>query len=199
MVVHDPACLHGRVHRRRADEAEARRRGAASRARPTRASSPASRRGRRRGPAAGAWLQKSSCSGSPVARSSTRRRRVRDRSLDLPAVPDDARVGEQPLDVAPPNAATRSGSKPANASRKRRPLPQDRQPREPRLEAFEAEPLVDRRARPGPDGPTPRRGSGGTPVRRVPAATGSRLGLSQSTRRRPRRPRRAPGRSSPGR
>ena len=37
-----------------------------------------------------------------------RRTRVRDRGLDLEAVANDARIGEQPLDVVRPKRATAS-------------------------------------------------------------------------------------------
>ena len=119
MVVHDAACLHGGVDGRRADEPEARPRAAASRAPPTRASTRASRRASAAPAAApGACAQKSSCSGSPAAAQRDRRARVRDRRLDLAAMADDARRRRAAARRrARRTRATRSGSKPANASR----------------------------------------------------------------------------------
>ena len=87
--------------------------------------------------------QKSSSSGCPASRSATRRPGVRDRRLDLAAVPHDPRVGQEPLDVALPNRATASGSKAANAARKPSRLRRIVSHGEPGLEALEAQALVD--------------------------------------------------------
>ena len=144
MVVHDAACLHGGVHRRRPNEAEARLAQALGERGRLGASAPASPRGaagrgapRARGPrrarpaarptrAARPWPARSrspprSCRGGGRCRRPRAAARRRPRRSARPA----------------------SGSKPANARAERRPLAQDRQPREPRLEPLEAEPLVD--------------------------------------------------------
>src|SRR5262249_24831275 len=72
-----------------------------------------------------------------------RRMGVRDRRLDLPAVADDAGVGEQPVDVGLAKRGHPFRIEACERLAKRRPLAQDRQPRESRLKPLEAEPLVD--------------------------------------------------------
>jgi hypothetical protein len=72
-----------------------------------------------------------------------RRARVGDRSLDLAAVADDARIGEQPLDVAFVEARDARWVEAGERAPEVAALAQDRQPRQAGLEAFEAEPLVD--------------------------------------------------------
>src|SRR5207244_3511661 len=72
-----------------------------------------------------------------------RRARVRDRRLDLAAVPDDPRVAEQPLDVARTELRHRLRIEARERRTEGRPLAQDREPGEPRLEALQAEPLIE--------------------------------------------------------
>src|SRR5436309_236233 len=84
VVVDDPACLHRRVRSRRADETEACRLQALRQL----------LRVRRVAVLPHQLLERRSC-----ATQGEYAVRVRDRSLDLAAVPDDARVAEQALDV----------------------------------------------------------------------------------------------------
>src|SRR5438128_3770416 len=72
-----------------------------------------------------------------------RRARVRNRRLDLAAVPDDPRVAEQLLDLTRPEPSDRPGVEVREGDPEGRPLAQDREPGEPGLEALEAEPLVE--------------------------------------------------------
>ena len=95
---------------------------------------------------------------------------------------------------ASPNAATVSMSKPANAAPERGPLAQDRQPGQPGLERLEGEPLVERRRRRGPAGPTPCRDRPRSPAcepphaqRASPSAPITRSGHGSETSRVPRR------------
>ena len=128
MAVDDPAGLHGRVDRRRADEAEA------DSLQPPRqllavrpvAVLPHELVERRAGLA-----QRERCL------------RVRDRRLDLAAMADDPGVAEEPLDVAVAEARDALGIEAAEATAERLALAQDRDPGEPRLEALEAQPLVE--------------------------------------------------------
>jgi hypothetical protein len=81
------------------------------------------------------------------------RPRIRDRRLDLAAVPDDRGVGQEPLDVALAEAGDDFRVESLEGGPKTLALPQNRQPREPGLEALQAEPLVDptlARDRPAP-------------------------------------------------
>ena len=71
------------------------------------------------------------------------RARVRDRRLDLAAVADDRRVGEQPLDVALAEPGDRIRVEAGERGAEALALAQDRQPGQARLEALEAEALVD--------------------------------------------------------
>ena len=100
VVVHQAARLHQGVRGRRADEAEAVRASAPSRAPSTRAST----RGGRRASAAPAAHRRGTTTRAPGTRRrrrAARPRRARSRSpLDLRAVADDRRVAHQPLDVA---------------------------------------------------------------------------------------------------
>jgi hypothetical protein len=141
MVVDDAARLHRRVDGRRPDEAEAR---ALER---RREGLGLGRRGvpvgvARRWVVALRGVRPDQLRERRRVTQRDRRARVRDRRLDLPAVADDRRVREQPLDVAlsEPGDAIRVEALEGGA--KRLALAQDRQPGEPRLEAFEAEPLV---------------------------------------------------------
>ena len=66
---------------------------------------------------------------------------------------DDRGVGEQPFDVPLVEVGDAIGVESLECRAERLPLPQDRDPREPRLEALQAEALVD--ALLGRDRPTP--------------------------------------------
>src|SRR5262249_18742731 len=68
--------------------------------------------------------------------------RIGDRCLDLAAVADDARVREEPLDVRVAEACDRVGLETGEGGAEALALTQDRQPGETRLEALEAEALV---------------------------------------------------------
>ena len=68
---------------------------------------------------------------------------VGDRRLDLAPVTDDRGVAEQPLDVPIVEAGNPLRVEPLECAAERLPLPQDRDPRETRLEALETEALVD--------------------------------------------------------
>ena len=144
VVVHEPHRLHERVDRRRPDEAEAAlgRRSRASAvdsavvagtvaARPVRAElHAASARSARRTP-------RRSRTRCWIARTGAR---VVDRRLDLAAVADDAGVGEQTATSRAPKRATRARDRSRETrARKRVALAEDREPREPGLEAFERE------------------------------------------------------------
>ena len=71
------------------------------------------------------------------------RPRVRDRRLDLAAVADDRGVGEQARDVALAERRDPVGVEALERRPEALALAQDRQPRQARLEALEAEPLVE--------------------------------------------------------
>jgi hypothetical protein len=71
------------------------------------------------------------------------RARVRDRRLDLAAVPDDRLVREQAPDVAVAEAGDPLGIEPLECGAEPFALAQDREPGEPRLEPLETEPLVE--------------------------------------------------------
>ena len=64
--------------------------------------------------------------------------RVLDRRLDLAAVTDDARVAEQALDVGLGHGGDALGVEPVEHLAERRSAPEDRDPRQPGLEALEA-------------------------------------------------------------
>jgi hypothetical protein len=66
---------------------------------------------------------------------------VRDRRLDLAAVADDAGIGEEPLDLTLAERGDGIDVEPGEARTERGALAQDRDPRQPRLEAFEAQQL----------------------------------------------------------
>src|SRR3954453_4392436 len=68
--------------------------------------------------------------------------RIRDRGFDLPAMPDDPRVAEQPLDVALAKAGDTVRVEVAERTTEVLALPQNGQPRQPGLKALEAQPLV---------------------------------------------------------
>ena len=68
-----------------------------------------------------------------------RRLRVRDRGLDLEPVPDDRRVGEEASNVRGTETRDTSRVEIRERTAKTVALPQDRQPRQAGLEAFEAE------------------------------------------------------------
>jgi hypothetical protein len=74
---------------------------------------------------------------------SERGARVRDRRLDLAAVTDDARIGQEPLDVLLAETSDTLRIEICERPPEVPALAQDRQPRETGLEALEAEPLVD--------------------------------------------------------
>src|SRR6188472_3680614 len=65
--------------------------------------------------------------------------RIVDRRLDLPAVADDGRVLEEPLDVALAEAGDLAEVEPGEGAPERLALAQDRQPGEPGLEPLERE------------------------------------------------------------
>ena len=69
--------------------------------------------------------------------------RVRDRGLDLPAMPDDSGVAEQPPDVALSEASDAFRVEAGERAPERVALAQDRDPGETRLEAFQADALVE--------------------------------------------------------
>ena len=73
-----------------------------------------------------------------------RRDRVPDRRLDLAAMADDPGVAEQPLDVALVEVGDPLDRESGERLPKALPLAQDRQPREPGLEALEREQLEQR-------------------------------------------------------
>jgi hypothetical protein len=67
------------------------------------------------------------------------RARVRDRGLDLEPVPHDRRVREETVDVRGAKSGHAFRVEIREGTAEPLALPQDRQPRQPRLEAFEAE------------------------------------------------------------
>ena len=143
VVVDDAARLHRGPHRRRADEAEA---GGLQLLRELlrlrRLRLPVGRRARLR--VAGRRERPHELV-QRRARLAQREHaaRVRDRRFDLAAVPHDARVAEQPLDATFGEARDRVGVEVRERAAEVLALAQDRQPREARLEPFEAEPLVE--------------------------------------------------------
>jgi len=144
VVVDDPARLHRRVRRRRADEAQAaplelaRERAALGRAR----RQVAQRARRRRRPLRRERPHELGEVDAGLAQRDDGAR-VRDRRLDLGAVAHDARVGEQPRDVVVAEGGDARGVEVAEGGAERRPLAQDRQPGQARLERLEADPLED--------------------------------------------------------
>src|SRR5207245_8567729 len=68
---------------------------------------------------------------------------VGDRGLDLAAVTHDARVRQESLDVAGTEAGDGLGDETAERAAERVALAKDGEPREPALEAFEAQLLED--------------------------------------------------------
>jgi hypothetical protein len=64
--------------------------------------------------------------------------RVVDRRADLAAVADDARVGQEPVDVAVVEAGDHGEVEPGERGAERLALAQDRQPREAGLEPLQA-------------------------------------------------------------
>jgi hypothetical protein len=72
-----------------------------------------------------------------------RRDGVRDRGLDLAAVADDRRVGEQTRDVVLAECGNPLRLEALEGGAKTLSLAQDGQPRQTGLEAFEAEPFVE--------------------------------------------------------
>jgi hypothetical protein len=142
VVVDDAARLQRRVHRRRADEAEAR--GAKpfrERRRSRRGRVPLGVRPRRLSPTRRVFPEELLQRGARFAEGE-RRACIRDRRLDLAPVTDDRGVRKQPLDVA----LSEPGDPLRVEAAERRPealaLAQDRQPRQPGLEALERQPLV---------------------------------------------------------
>ena len=161
VVVDDAARLHRRVGGRRADEPEAERlellgqRPALRRSAPARPPTwPAARRR-----AVGAYDHSTSSSVRPAACSAPQRAGVGDRRLDLGAVPHDAGVGHEPRDVVVVELRDDLGVEPGERRPERRPLAQDRDPREPGLERPRARPARTARARRARARPTPRRGT----------------------------------------
>src|SRR5262249_16991772 len=137
------ASLHGRVDGSRTDEPEAR--GAQTlrkRHGLVRRRAPVGRRHRRRGLGRDVAPEEL-VQGLAGLSEGDRCTGVRDRGLDLPAVADDAGVAEQPYDVALAEGGDAIGIEPGEGLPERRSLPEDRQPREPRLESLETESLVD--------------------------------------------------------
>src|SRR5438034_1774593 len=120
VAVHDPAGLHGRVDGRRADEPEA------GGLQPPRQLLPVR-------PVA--VLPHELVERRPGLAQRERRPRVRDRGLDLAAMPDDPRVGEQTLDVALAEARDLLGIEAGEGAPECLALAQDRDPREAGLEA----------------------------------------------------------------
>ena len=142
MVVDDPAGLHRRVDGRRPDEAEARlAQLLRERLRAGRLREPVVRASAAPGPST-RYDQTSSGSGALGIAQRDRRARVGDRGLDLAAVPDDPGVGEQPLDVRLAELGDALGVEARERRAEVLALAQDRQPREPGLEALQAEALV---------------------------------------------------------
>ena len=160
VVVDDAAGLHRRVDGRRADEAEARLAQLLRERLRLRASSRASRRRARRGARSSRYDQTSSCSGVPgFAQRDCRRARWRSR-------PRSCRGGGRCRRRASSRSTSRSPKRGdalgVEAGERRAEvlaLAQDRQPREPGLEALEAEPLEQPALVDAPAGPIPRRGS----------------------------------------
>src|SRR4051794_5502169 len=145
MVVDDAARLHERVERRRADEPEPaalevlRQRDGLGRVR--RYLGPRLRRcDARRGAVA---LPDQLVQGRAVVVQVHGRARVRDRRLDLRAVADDARVGEQPGDVVVAEASDGGRLEARERGAERLALAQDRDPREARLERLERHALEE--------------------------------------------------------
>ena len=128
MAVDDPARLHGRVDRRRADEAEA---GGLQPPRQLFAVCPV------------AVLPHELVERRPRLAQGERRPRVGDRGLDLAAVADDPGVAEQPLDVALAEARDPFGIEAREGMSERLALAENRDPREARLEPLEAQALVE--------------------------------------------------------
>src|SRR5215211_447615 len=138
VVVDDPARLHERVCRGRADEAEAapleltRHRG----------------RLRRRGGKVGRRARRAFAARAKRPHELRQRpllllepdrgSRILDSPLDLPPVADDALVGQQPLDVALPEPRDLLDLEAGERRPERLALAQDRQPREPGLKPLEA-------------------------------------------------------------
>src|SRR6476469_7626000 len=142
VIVDDAARLHGRVDGRRADELEAgvlqplgQGGGFRRRSEPV---TVARRRGvLGRGVAPEELLERLRVpQGHRCAR-------VRDRRLDLPAVPDDRGIRYKPLDVPLVERGDAIRIEPVERRPEALALAQDRQPAETGLEAFEAEPLVE--------------------------------------------------------
>ena len=138
------ARLHRRPDRRRADEAEAGRlQPLRELLRLRRLRVPVRRRRAARRSSRARYDHTSSCSGVPASRSSSTPRAfaiaasILPRWRTMPASPSRRSTSRSP------KRATASGSNPANARAEVLALAQDRQPREPRLEALEAEPLVE--------------------------------------------------------
>jgi hypothetical protein len=151
VVVDEAACLHQRVADRRPDEAEA------TPFQLLRHRARLVRLGRelgRRPPAIDPGLAADERPEQLVeAAGGDRRLRVRDRRLDLQPVADDARVGEQPLDVAWAESGDCLDGETGERAPVTGPLVQDRRPRQPGLGALEDEqleemPLVVRRDAP---------------------------------------------------
>ena len=143
VIVDDTARLHRRVDGRRPDEAEARLlEPLRERRRLGRRGEPVGLRPRDRHASPALYDQKSSCKGTSsrsatVARAFAIAASILPRWRTMPASPSRRRTSRSR------KLGDRSGSKPANAARKRLALAQDRQPREARLEPLQAEALVD--------------------------------------------------------
>ena len=87
-------------------------------------------------------------------------------------VAHDAGVGQQPRDVAVVERRHRGRVEAGEGRPERRPLAQDRDPRQPGLERLEADPLEQRVPRRAPAGPTRRRGTPCSPAIRRPTGSG---------------------------
>ena len=161
VVVDDPRRLHQRVRRRRADEAKAaplelarerlglgRRRPACRRASPARG---AVGRPARRTTAARSASRPPRCSAT-VARALAIVASILPRWRMIPASPSSRCTSSSP------KRRDRRRLEAAEDLAKARALAQDRDPRQARLKALEAQPLEQQRGRRAPAAPTPRRG-----------------------------------------
>ena len=98
-----------------------------------------------------------------------RRARVRDRRVDLPPVPDDRGVREQPFDVALPEPGDRFGVEPAERLADASRLPGSSATRAP-TGSLRASAVRRDLARRAPAAPTPRRGRRRRADRRTPSS-----------------------------
>jgi hypothetical protein len=147
VVVHEAHRLHERVDRRRADEAEAAPPEIAGQRARRRALGEPAQRGARHAPGSLALrrLEAPDVGGerAELALQRRHRPRVAEGRLDLPAVPDDAGVAEQPGHVARSHARHGVDLEIPEGAPEVRPLAEDREPGEAGLEALEAELLEE--------------------------------------------------------